>query len=154
MTEFSFCETNPLAGKVTPLTNVFVFFLPDSKRDVAYLGRILEGFTLASQVTEIKTVIYCTRLQYIYYLIWCESSAVKLGSLVLFPDISSPWSAPWLSACTLLPSSGWFIHCQPHCCSGTAGFTWTPITGCTTAGSSQLRLHSETWHAGRNSSTG
>uniref|UniRef100_A0A671M264 G-patch domain-containing protein n=1 Tax=Sinocyclocheilus anshuiensis TaxID=1608454 RepID=A0A671M264_9TELE len=28
----------------------------DSKRDVAYLGRILDGFTLASQVTEIKTV--------------------------------------------------------------------------------------------------
>ncbi|XP_048040948.1 LOW QUALITY PROTEIN: G patch domain-containing protein 1 [Megalobrama amblycephala] len=28
----------------------------DSKRDVAYSGRILEGFTLASQVTEIKTV--------------------------------------------------------------------------------------------------
>uniref|UniRef100_A0A8C2AL22 G patch domain containing 1 n=1 Tax=Cyprinus carpio TaxID=7962 RepID=A0A8C2AL22_CYPCA len=28
----------------------------DSKRDVVYLGRILDGFTLASQVTEIKTV--------------------------------------------------------------------------------------------------
>uniref|UniRef100_A0A672QTD0 G-patch domain-containing protein n=1 Tax=Sinocyclocheilus grahami TaxID=75366 RepID=A0A672QTD0_SINGR len=28
----------------------------DPKRDVAYLGRILDGFTLASQVTEIKTV--------------------------------------------------------------------------------------------------
>uniref|UniRef100_A0A8C2DRJ3 G patch domain containing 1 n=1 Tax=Cyprinus carpio TaxID=7962 RepID=A0A8C2DRJ3_CYPCA len=28
----------------------------DSKRDVTYLGRILDGFTLASEVTEIKTV--------------------------------------------------------------------------------------------------
>lgn len=39
------------------LTNVFVF-VPDPKRDVVYSGRILDGFTLASQVTEIKTVIY------------------------------------------------------------------------------------------------
>lgn len=38
------------------MTNVFVF-VPDSKRDV-YSGKILDGFTLASQVTEIKIVIY------------------------------------------------------------------------------------------------
>lgn len=48
------------------MTDVFVF-VPDSKRDVAYSGRILEGFTLASQVTEIKTVIY-TALGLISYM--------------------------------------------------------------------------------------
>ncbi len=39
------------------MTNVFVF-VPDSKRYVVYSGKILDGFTLASQVTEIKIVIY------------------------------------------------------------------------------------------------
>lgn len=39
------------------MTYVFAF-APAIKRDVAYSGRILDGFTLASEVTEIKTVMH------------------------------------------------------------------------------------------------